>query len=72
VGGRKWIFGGNKYKNYVCVCMFVGVGAVLLTVQKLNKTPKFKGHAVAQFVEALPYSRKVAGSIPDGVIGIFH
>ena len=29
------------------------------------------GHAVAQLVEALRY-RKVAGSIPDGVIGIFH
>ena len=28
------------------------------------------GHAVAQLVEALRY--KVAGSIPDGVIGIFH
>jgi hypothetical protein len=30
------------------------------------------GHAVSQFVEALRYKRKVAGSIPDGVIGIFH
>ena len=30
------------------------------------------GYAVAQFVEALRYIRKVAGSIPDGVIGIFH
>ena len=29
-----------------------------------------KGHAVAHLVEEL--SRKVAGSIPDGVIGIFH
>jgi predicted membrane-bound dolichyl-phosphate-mannose-protein mannosyltransferase len=29
-----------------------------------------QGHAVVQLVEALPY--KVAGSIPDGVIGIFH
>ena len=28
------------------------------------------GYAVAQLVEALRY--KVAGSIPDGVIGIFH
>jgi hypothetical protein len=30
------------------------------------------GHAVAQLVEALRFTRKVAGSIPDGVIGIFH
>jgi len=29
-------------------------------------------HAVAQLVEALRTSRKVVGSIPDGVIGIFH
>ena len=28
------------------------------------------GHAVAQLVEAT--SQKVAGSIPDGVIGIFY
>jgi hypothetical protein len=27
---------------------------------------------VAQSVEALRYCRKIAGSIPDGVIGIFH
>ena len=26
------------------------------------------GHAVARLAEALRYSRKVAGSIPDGVI----
>ena len=30
----------------------------------------YKGHAVVQLVEALRY--KVAGSILDGVIGIFH
>ena len=27
---------------------------------------------MAQLVVPLPASRKVAGSIPDGVIGIFH
>jgi hypothetical protein len=30
------------------------------------------GYAVAQMVEALRYNRKVAGSIPNGAIGIFH
>jgi hypothetical protein len=30
------------------------------------------GYAVAQLVEALLYKPKFAGSIPDGVIGIFH
>jgi hypothetical protein len=32
----------------------------------------FRGHAVTQLVEALRYNRKVAGSIPDDVIGIFY
>jgi hypothetical protein len=30
------------------------------------------GYPVAQLVEALRYKSKVAGSIPDGVIGNFH
>ena len=30
------------------------------------------GHAVAQLVWHCATSRKVAGSIPDGVTGIFH
>jgi hypothetical protein len=34
-------------------------------------TPKW-GHVVAQLVEALRYKPEVMGSIPDGVIGIFH
>ena len=29
-------------------------------------------HVVVQLVEALRYNPKIAGSIPDGVIGIFH
>ena len=29
------------------------------------------GYVVSELVEALHYCRKVAGSIPDGVIGIF-
>jgi hypothetical protein len=31
-------------------------------------TLQMRGHAVAQLVEALRYSRKVAGLIPDGVL----
>jgi len=34
-------------------------------------TIKARGHAVAQLVEPTT-SQKVAGSIPDGVIGIFR
>jgi hypothetical protein len=38
----------------------------------LDGPPGYLEHAVAQLVEALLTSRKVASSIPDGVIGIFH
>jgi hypothetical protein len=31
-----------------------------------------QGYVVAQLVEHCATSRKVAGSIPDGVTGIFH
>jgi hypothetical protein len=31
-----------------------------------------EGNAVAQLVEALCYNPEVAGSISDGVTGIFH
>jgi hypothetical protein len=30
------------------------------------------GHAVAQWLRHCTTNRKVAGSIPDGVIGIYH
>jgi hypothetical protein len=30
------------------------------------------GHAVAHLIKALSYKPEVAGSNPDGVIGIFH
>jgi hypothetical protein len=32
----------------------------------------FMEHAVAQWLRHCATNRKVAGSIPDGVIGIFH
>jgi hypothetical protein len=37
-----------------------------------DNTIRRRKDAVAQLVEALPTSRKVAGSLPDGVIGIFY
>jgi len=33
---------------------------------------RFVEHAVGQLVGAQRYNPEVAGSIPDGVIGIFH
>ena len=32
----------------------------------------YQGTAVAQWLRCCATNRKVAGSIPDGVIGIFH
>jgi hypothetical protein len=34
--------------------------------------PMQRGTAVAQWLRYCATNRKVAGSIPDGVIGIFH
>jgi hypothetical protein len=33
---------------------------------------RYTGHAVAQWLRHCTMNRKVAGSIPDGVIEIFH
>jgi hypothetical protein len=35
-------------------------------------TSHYWGYAMAQLVEALRYKLEGLGSIPDGVIGIFH
>ena len=35
-------------------------------------TVRILGTAVAQWLRCCATNRKVAGSIPDGVIGIFH
>ena len=37
-----------------------------------SNTCKVRGTAVAQWLRCCATNRKVAGSIPDGVIGIFH
>jgi len=38
----------------------------------VTSLPCLLGHAVAQLVEALRHKPEVAGSIPNGVIRIFH
>jgi hypothetical protein len=40
--------------------------------KKIGQYNGREGHAVAQSVKALLYKPKVAGSIPDCVIGTFH
>jgi hypothetical protein len=45
---------------------------VRLNNLRYGSVVRARGHAEAQLVEALRYKQKVAGSIPDGVIGIFY
>jgi hypothetical protein len=42
------------------------------TFRELRELHKDMGTAVAQWLRYCATNRKVAGSIPDGVIGIFH
>ena len=51
------------------LCYFLLVSIIYFIYSFFIISPR---HAVAQLVEALRYRPKVAGSIPDGVIGIFH
>ena len=49
------------------------VNNALMTLQRnIHLVPERVGTAVAQLVEALRYKSEGGGSIPDGVIGIFH
>jgi hypothetical protein len=44
-----------------------------LESRNFGSIPQIKwGHAVAEWLRHCATNRKVAGSIPDGVIGIFH
>ena len=54
---------------------FCGLAVFLrkLTVEVSLSVVLFKvGTAVAQWLKCCATNRKIAGSIPDGVIGIFH
>jgi hypothetical protein len=49
------------------------LSAVLGKLEKLQKvTISFVVHAVAQWLRHYATNRQIAGSIPDGVIGIFQ
>jgi len=41
-------------------------------LSNLNLSISVQGTAVAQWLRYCATNRKVAGSVPDGVIGIFH
>ena len=68
--------GGKTSKTKLCVrwyheCKAPIYGYVTQSVMLINVAMSQRGgHAVARLVEAT--SRKVAVSIPDGVVGIFY
>jgi hypothetical protein len=71
-----------KYQSTVYqICLVLTLSAVVTlwvvyTVSERVKNMKVQyyelGTTVAQWLRCCATSRKVAGSIPDGVIGIFH
>jgi hypothetical protein len=65
----------NRYKLFLFTLVIIEVLLVLVVVLALvilgSTVPK-AGIAVAQWLRYCATNRKVAGSIPDGVIGIFH
>jgi hypothetical protein len=53
---------GLRQRDTMYVCMYVNAVRLIQHI----------GHAVAQWLRHCATNRKVAGSIPNGVIGIFH
>jgi hypothetical protein len=51
--------------------VLIALGSVTLILLGTDHT-YFGGHVVAQLLRHCATNRKVAGSIPDGVIRIFH
>jgi hypothetical protein len=45
---------------------------MFLTQHNYQKNLLLQGHAVAQWLRQCAKNRKVAGSIPEGAIGIIH
>jgi hypothetical protein len=82
------ILASNQYIPIICttkniIIFFAIVLSWNLRIQSTVPNPTFlcnilystyihSGHAVAQWLRHCATNRKVAGSIPDGVIGIFH
>jgi hypothetical protein len=66
----------NKYLQvhtfYVAAMMTVRFAAKRLKTVNLRKYQCIMGTAVAQWLRYCATNRRVTGSIPDGVIGIFH
>ena len=57
----------------VGLCYLRDKSLVVWCIRKITKSDyKLRGTAVTQWLRCGATNRKVAGSIPDGVIGIFH
>ena len=50
----------------------ITVSTISVHSEYLNRTSKYWGTAVAQWLRCCATNWKGAGSIPDGVMGIFH
>ena len=55
----------NSSQQQLCIALWK-------RIINLSKLPAWLGTAVAQWLRCCATNRKVAGSIPDGIIGIFH
>jgi hypothetical protein len=65
-------------RSCVWQCLFIQFVCLLIVARRILcfliylKYPYNKGTAVAQWLRYSATNRKVAGSIPDGVVGFFH
>ena len=58
---------GSKTVNFSYLFMQIDILSLIFLISQI-----FLGTAVAQWLRCCATNRKVAGSIPDGVIGISH
>jgi len=63
-------YGSHFTYPHIFLVKFISARSTPPNIYVYTLSTVYVGHAVAQFVEAL--RPKVAGSIPDSVIGFFH
>jgi hypothetical protein len=66
---NRFAVSGPRHRTHISDTEHRIVNQPLCLKFKVQSNP---GHAVAQWLRQCATNRKVAGSIPDGVIGIFH
>ena len=68
-------YGAPSKRNLIsreCICYSYSKLIFLYSLLFITDTTNIWRTAVAQWLRCCATNRKVAGSIPDGVIGIFH